>query len=330
MLPRLLLAAAASAALTVTLSTAALAAPGSLMIYTSTPNEAMTALVAEFNKAHPEVKVEFFRSGTTEVLNKLQAEFAAGAPQPDVVFIADAVAMQQLKDDNRLLAYTDAPLAGFPDGLADPDKMFFGTKLIPTGIAWNTKSGVPAPTSWKDLLGASAKDQVIMASPLYSGAAVIHVGTVAAQSGLGWDYLDKLAANGAVAGQGNGTVMDAVATGQKSYGIIVDFMALNAKAKGSPVDFVYPSDGVSVVTEPVAILRTADDVADAKTFVNWLLSDGGQAYMAKQGYIPGKPGVALPPGRPAASALKLMPVSNEVLSKGVDENKRKFSDAFGG
>lgn len=329
MLTRLLLAAATSAVLA-TVSAAAFAAPGSLMIYTSTPNEAMTALVAEFNKAHPEVKVEFFRSGTTEVLNKLQAEYAAGSPQPDVVFIADAVAMQQLKDDGRLMAYADAPIAGFPDGFADPDRTFFGTKLIPTGIAWNTKSGAPAPKSWADLLSAAAKDQVIMASPLYSGAAVIHVGTVAAQPGLGWDYLDKLAANGAVAGQGNGTVMEAVATGQKSYGIIVDFMALNAKAKGSPVDFVYPADGVSVVTEPVAILKSADDVADAKTFVNWLLSDDGQAYMAKQGYIPGKPGVALPPGRPAASALKLMPVSAEVLSKGVDENKRKFSDAFGG
>jgi iron(III) transport system substrate-binding protein len=325
MLTRLLLAAAFT-----TISAVALAAPGSLMIYTSTPNEAMTALVAEFNKAHPEVKVEFFRSGTTEVLNKLQAEYAAGSPQPDVVFIADAVAMQQLKDDGRLMAYADAPIQGFPDGFADPDKTFFGTKLIPTGIAWNTKSGAPAPKSWADLLSAAAKDQVIMASPLYSGAAVIHVGTVAAQPGLGWDYLDKLAGNGAVAGQGNGTVMEAVATGQKSYGIIVDFMALNAKAKGSPVDFVYPADGVSVVTEPVAILQTADDVAEAKTFVNWLLSDDGQAYMAKQGYIPGKPGVALPPGRPAASALKLMPVSAETLAKGVDENKRKFSDAFGG
>jgi iron(III) transport system substrate-binding protein len=325
MLTRLLLAAAFTS-----ISAAALAAPGSLMIYTSTPNEAMTALVAEFNKAHPEVKVEFFRSGTTEVLNKLQAEFAAGSPQPDVMFIADAVAMQQLKDDGRLMAYADAPIQGFPDGFADPDKTFFGTKLIPTGIAWNTESGAPAPKSWADLLSAAAKDQVIMASPLYSGAAVIHVGTVAAQPGLGWDYLDKLAGNGAVAGQGNGTVMEAVATGQKSYGIIVDFMALNAKAKGSPVDFVYPADGVSVVTEPVAILKTADDVADAKTFVNWLLSDDGQASMAKQGYIPGKPGVALPPGRPAASALKLMPVSAEVLAKGVDENKRKFSDAFGG
>jgi len=325
MLTRLLLAAALTTA-----SAAAFAAPGSLMIYTSTPNEAMTALVAEFNKAHPEVKVEFFRSGTTEVLNKLQAEFAAGSPQPDVVFIADAVAMQQLKDDGRLMAYADAPIQGFPDGFADPDKTFFGTKLIPTGIAWNTKSGAPAPKSWADLLSAAAKDQVIMASPLYSGAAVIHVGTVAAQPGMGWDYLDKLAGNGAVAGQGNGTVMEAVATGQKSYGIIVDFMALNAKAKGSPVDFVYPADGVSVVTEPVAILKTADDVAEAKTFVDWLLSDDGQAYMAKQGYIPGKPGVALPPGRPAASALKLMPVSAETLAKGVDENKRKFSDAFGG
>ena len=46
-----------------------------------------------------------FRSGTTEVMNKLQAEFAAGHPQADVVLIADAVATTQLKNDGRLLAY---------------------------------------------------------------------------------------------------------------------------------------------------------------------------------------------------------------------------------
>ena len=171
------------------------------------------------------------------------------------MFIADAVAMQQLKDDGRLMAYADAPIQGFPDGFADPDKTFFGTKLIPTGIAWNTKSGAPAPKSWADLLSAAAKDQVIMASPLYSGAAVIHVGTVAAQPGMGWDYLDKLAANGAVAGQGNGTVMEAVATGQKSLRHHRRLHGAERQGQGLAGRLRLSADGVSVVTEPVAILK---------------------------------------------------------------------------
>ena len=309
---------------------AAHAASGTLTVYTSTPDKAMNDLIAAFNKAEPDVKVDFFRSGTTEVVNKLQAEFTAGAPQPDVLFIADATVMEQMKADGRLMAYADAPVAGLPQGFYDADKTYFGTKIIPTGIIYNTKSGKPKPASWMDLLSADAKDQVIMPSPLYSGAAVIHVGTITAQSGMGWDYYDKLAANGAVASKGNGGVLEAVASGQKAYGMIVDFMAFNGAAKGSPVAFVYPKEGVSMVSEPVAILKTAKNVEAAKSFVNWLLSDAGQQYMTVQGYIPGKTGIPGPEGRPGSADLKIMPVSSKELAGESNEIKKHFSDLFGG
>jgi iron(III) transport system substrate-binding protein len=290
----------------------------------------MNDLIAAFNKAEPGVKVDFFRSGTTEVVNKLLAEFTAGAPQPDVLFIADATVMEQMKADGRLMPYADAPVQGLPESFYDSDKTYFGTKIIPTGIVYNTKSGKPRPVSWADLISPNAKDQVIMPSPLYSGAAVIHVGTITAQPEFGWTYYEKLADNGAVATKGNGGVLEAVASGQKAYGMIVDFMAFNGKAKGSPVDFVYPTEGVSMVTEPVAILKTAKNVEAAKSFVDWLLSDAGQQYMTVQGYIPGKAGVAGPEGRPAAADLKLMPASAKEVAGESDEIKKHFADLFGG
>jgi iron(III) transport system substrate-binding protein len=309
---------------------AAQAASGTLTVYTSTPDQAMNDLIAAFNKVEPQVKVDFFRSGTTEVVNKLQAEFTAGAPQPDVLFIADATVMEQMKTDGRLMSYAEAPVDGLPKDFYDADKTYFGTKIIPTGIIYNTKSGKPRPVSWNDLISPAAKDQVIMPSPLYSGAAVIHVGTIAEQADLGWNYYEKLADNGAVATKGNGGVLEAVASGQKAYGMIVDFMAFNGKAKGSPVDFVYPTEGVSMVTEPVAILKTAKNTEAAKAFVNWLLSDAGQQYMTVQGYIPGKAGVAGPEGRPTAEALKVMPSSAKDVAGESTEIKKHFSDLFGG
>ena len=72
-------------------------------------------------------------------MNRLQAEFAAGRPQADVVLVADAVATTQLKNDGRLLTYANAPAGKVPPALIDPDKTFFGTKLITTGIVYNTK-----------------------------------------------------------------------------------------------------------------------------------------------------------------------------------------------
>src|SRR5262245_65042456 len=120
------------------------------MVYTSQPSGQMAKVVEAFNKAHPQVQVLFYRSGTTEVMNRLQAEFAAGRPQADVVLVADAVATTQLKNDGRLLSYANAPAERVPAALIDPDKTFFGTKLITTGIVYNTKLVSAAPASWND------------------------------------------------------------------------------------------------------------------------------------------------------------------------------------
>ncbi|ABC23994.1 extracellular solute-binding protein, family 1 [Rhodospirillum rubrum ATCC 11170] len=302
-----------------------------LMLYTSQPQDMLNAMISVFNRSHPEITVHFFRSGTTEVMNKLEAEYAAGAPQPDLLLVANALDLSQMKAKDRLLAYPEAPTAGYDPAIHDPDHRYFATKRITTGIAYNTKLVQDPPKSWKDLLDRRFKGQVIMPSPLYSGAAALHVGTMTASPAFGWAYYEALAENGALAGRGNGSVMEAVASGQSAVGIIVDFMALNAKAKGSPVDFVFPSDGVSVITEPVAILKTARNPAGAKVFIDWLLSAEGQAFAAEQGYLPALPGVAAPKTFPAGFVDPLLiSVDPEILIKDDEQTKRTFSDLFGG
>lgn len=306
------------------------AAEDTITVYTSQPQDQMTQVIEAFNADHPEIKVELFRSGTTEVMAKLQAEYAAGTSPADVILIADTVAMTQLKNDDRLLAFTDAPVEGIDPAFIDADKTFFGTKVITTGIVYNTDLVKTPPKSWNDLLETDAAKSLIMPSPLYSGAAVIHVGTMTQQPDFGWTYYEKLAEAGAIAGQGNGTVIEAVARGEKAYGIIIEYMALNAKKKGSPVDFVFPAEGVSSITQPVAVLKGSDAVEAAKTFVAWQLSKAAQAQATAQGYFPILPGVAQPEGYPALSTLKILPADSAAMLKADTENKEKFADLFGG
>lgn len=305
-------------------------ASGTITVYTSQPTEQMEAVVAAFNEDHPDITVEVFRSGTTEVMNRLQAEYAAGSSPADVVLIADAVAITQLKNDDRLLAYDDAPVDNVPAELIDADMQYFGTKLITTGIVYNTDLVEAAPTSWNDLRAPEAAGQTIMPSPLYSGAAVIHVGTVAQQDGLGWDYYEELAENGAIAGQGNGTVIEAVARGEKAYGIIIEYMAFNAKNAGSPVDFVFPEEGVSAITQPVAILKDSDNVEAAKVFVDWQLSEAAQAQSVEQGYFPIYRGLAAPDGYPDPQSLTILPTDHDQILENDEDNKMRFADLYGG
>ena len=309
-------------------SASAQAASGKLLLYTSQPNTDAQQTIDAFKARHPDVEISFVRDGTPRVLAKLRAEIEAGKPQADVLLIADSVTMEGLKKEGRLMAHNGADVSAYPAGTHDPQKHWFATKLITTGIVYNTKAPF-RPTSWTDLTRPEAKGQVVMPSPLNSGAALIHAATLTANLPGGWAYYENLKKNNAIAGGGNGDVLKSVAGGEKLYGMIVDFMPIREKAKGAPVEFVFPKEGVSAVTEPVAILNTTQNPDSAKAFIDFLLSKEGQELAMKQGYIPAHPGVALPPGYPPRGEIKVMPFDAAKALADETRNKKTFADIFG-
>jgi iron(III) transport system substrate-binding protein len=307
---------------------AAQGAKGKLVLYTSQPERDATQTVAGFKQANPGVEVEVFRSGTTELMGKLAAEFAAGQPKADVLLIADAASMESLKAGGHLLAYPGANVNGLTPGSFDADKTYFGSKLVTTGIAYNT-SAKERPKSWKDLEKAEYKGKIAMPSPLYSGAAAIMLGTMTMRSDLGWSFFEKLKAEDTIAVRGNGAVLTAVANGEKPYGVLVDFMAFNAKAKGSPVDFVFPAEGSPAVTEPVAILKTTQNPDAARAFVDFILSDAGQKLASSMGYIPARASVGMPSWLPPGTKIDVMPTNIPAVVQSNSANLKRFSDIFG-
>jgi iron(III) transport system substrate-binding protein len=301
---------------------------GKLVLYTSQPNTDAQQTVDAFKAKHPKVDISFVRDGTPRILAKLRAEFEAGQPQADLLLIADSVTMEGLKKEGRLLAHEGADVSAYPAGTHDPQKHWFATKLITTGIAYNTKAAFK-PASWADLLNPAAKGQVTMPSPLTSGAALIHAATLTGNLDGGWRYYEGLKENGAVAGGGNGDILKSVAGGEKLYGVIVDFMPIREKAKGAPVEFVFPKEGVSAVSEPVAILKNTRNPDAAKAFVDFVLSKEGQDLALRQGYIAAHPAVAMPAGYPARESIKVMPFDAARALADEAKNKATFADIFG-
>jgi len=316
-----------AAVIVAALAGTAAAADDTLVLYTSQPNTDAQATADAFMAANPGVKVDWVRDGTPKIIAKLRAEIEAGSPQPDVLLISDMVTMESLKRDNLLAAYPGAPVAGYDPAIMDKDFTYFSTKLITTGIVYNTKAAMK-PQSWLDLTKPAAKDEVTMPSPLASGAAMIHTMTLAGNLPGGWDFYTALAKNGAVAAGANGDVETAVAGGDKLYGMIVDYLPIREAAKGAPVAFVFPKEGVSAVTEPVAILKSARHPDLAKKFVDFVLSQQGQQLWSRLGYIPADPKVALPPGYPDRSAIKVLPYDPAAAVTDDAQNKQKFADIF--
>lgn len=318
---------ALAAVIVTALSTPAFAA-STLTLYTSQPNEDAQMTVTAFEKAHPDIEVKWIRDGTTKLTARLQAELAAGGAAPDVLLIADSVTMESLKKQDLLAAYKSPEASRYDAQLYDPQGYYYGTKLITTGIAYNTRAPVK-PGAWQDLLKPELKNMTTLPSPLYSGAAQIHMATLMNDPQLGFTWYEKLKANGAMPQSGNGAVMNAITSGSKGYGVLVDYMAIREKAKGAPIEFVFPKEGVSIVTEPVAMLKKAKNPDGAKAFIDFVLSDAGQRLVLKQGYLPADGSLPAPEGFPARESIKLMPYDPAKALADTDANKKRFANLFG-
>lgn len=168
-----------------------------------------------------------------------------------------------------------------------------------------------------------------MPSPTYSGAAAYNLGVITRNESLGWNWYETLNDNGAVLVQGNGAVARNVASGEQTYGMVVDFLAIRNRNEGSPVDVIYPTEGVPVITEPVGIVKGSPNEAAAQAFVDFLLSQEGQEVAVEIGYMPLREDVMPPEGFPALSEMIILSAPPAELAETREADKARFSELFG-
>lgn len=298
--------AALALALLLSISTCVLA-DSKVLLYTSVPLELATSFADQFMKTNKGVKVEVFRAGSTDVVNKIWAESEAGGVRADVIWLADAAAYYTFKDKGLLYAYKSPEAALVPAGIKDPDGYFTGARMINMVIGVNTsivKSG-SEPKTWDDLLKFGLR--AAMADPLYSGSNF----TVAAafvQKDKGWGWYEKARKSGIQVLRGNSDVSRGLAAGEFAVCMVLDYMIYELQKSGAPVGFVWPTDGAVSIPSPVAITAGSRNIEGAKAFVDFTLSKKGQELLVKDGVIPVRPDVAPPKGMPTADKINMMPV----------------------
>jgi iron(III) transport system substrate-binding protein len=301
---------------------------GALVLYTSQLEPDAAATVDAFRQRHPAVTVEWIRGGTNQILPRLRAEIAAGGARADLLLLADSLTFEGLKAEGLLRESPDVDIGATPPERHDPARAYFGTKLLTTGIVMNTRAPF-TPRAWADLLRPEARNMTVMPSPAVSGAAAIHVQTLAQDPKLGWDYLTKLAGAGIQPRGGNGQVMQSVAGGERAFGIVVDYLPIREAAKGAPLRFIFPEDGVSAVTEPAAILKSSRNPRAAAAFISFLLSREGQELASSQGFLPADPGVAPPAGFPDPRTIRVLPLDAARAAVESEQTLRRFNQLVG-
>ncbi|HRH88152.1 MAG TPA: extracellular solute-binding protein [Rubrivivax sp.] len=272
-------------ALALSLSAALAAAhAGTVTVITSFPKELTAAYKAAFEKAHPDIKLEILNKSTVSGIAFVR-ETAAGQ-RPDVFWASAPDAFEVLKRDKLLLAAPDVDNKAIPAKVGhypinDPQGFYKGQALAGYGIMYNTRylkaNKLAAPKEWADLLQPQWFGHVAMTAPSRSGTMHLTVETILQGEGWdkGWSQILQMAGNSAQVTERSFGVPDGINNGQFGAGPVIDFFGLAGKNSGFPVEFVYPAM-TSIVPANIAVVAGGKNTAEAKTFVQFALSQQGQ------------------------------------------------------
>lgn len=192
---------------------------------------------------------------------------------------------------------------GDQDKIADtplysPDGYWFGAALSGFGIVFNrdvlAELDVPDPVIWEDLANPRLYRHVVLVNPLQSGSVTTAFEAILQRLGWtrGWQIMRRAAANAREFAASAPIAPLEVSSGDAAEGVCIDFygryqaqamregdIASGARSAEEPdrVGYVDPPQQTVIDPDPIAMLRGAPQPELAKRFIEFVLSEHGQA-----------------------------------------------------
>jgi iron(III) transport system substrate-binding protein len=236
------------------------------------------ALAAGFEAKYPFIKVDIFRAGGEQIVNRAMAEHLSGKTTYDVV---NAFALKVLQNKGILQPYAAPEAANYPVGFKDTQNFWVSLYSGYNVIGYNTKlvAKGEAPRNWEDLLNPRWKGKLGMDDEEYFWHAGMlkHWGEE-----KGKKYMEALNRQGLNFRNGHALLADLMSVGEFPVAVVVypDHIE-QMKAKGQPVEWVKTSEPILVNLAPVGIAAKAPQPNAAKLFLNYSVSKEGQEILQK-------------------------------------------------
>jgi len=173
-----------------------------LIVYSPHGKELLQYFEKGFEKAHPDIDVQWVDMGSQEVLERVRAE--KPNPQADVWFGAPAEAFDRATKEGLLQPYKPTWAAAVDAEGREAGDNWYGTYLTPEVIGYNREAvkEADAPKDWDDLVDPKWKGKVLIRDPIASGTMRAIFGAIMARSiaqtgrpDAGYEWLRKLDAN---------------------------------------------------------------------------------------------------------------------------------------
>jgi iron(III) transport system substrate-binding protein len=256
---------------------------GEITVYTALEEDDVRVYLDAFSKAKPDIKVNLLRLSTGDLVARILAEKAN--PRHDVIW---GTALTQVNDPRILEMaepYRPAGIDSVKSAFKDPSNRWFATTGYFAGFCVNTevlkKRNLPMPTSWQDLLNPVYKGQIVMPNAASSGTGYLQIVSLLQMKGeeKGWQYLKDLDQNMAQYIKSGSRPCKMAATGEYAIGLSFAFSGVKQIMEGYPIKLVIPSEGAGYEIEVSMLMKSAKNKADARQFLDWLLTlDAAKLY----------------------------------------------------
>ena len=249
-----------------------------LVYYTANFTEVEQETIKAFNKRFPFIKIELVRAPGGQLITRVKTEAAAGKLAADVVDHSDRALMSELTD--LFQDYSPPNAADYiPDVLISP-KLWPRVTLV-WSIAYNSALLKNPPKSWMDLTKPEYGNKQIGQVFVLSGGTTWTRAMFERQV-LGEDYWKKQAATNPVLFPSGAPASDALVRGDILISPLLYNIVYPKKRDGAPLGIFFPPEGTPVNPYASGIPKTAAHPNAAKLFLNWCLSEEGQAFMIKE------------------------------------------------
>jgi iron(III) transport system substrate-binding protein len=298
---------------------------GELVYYASMNLAEANAIIGEFEKRYPFIKVKLNRTGSEKLLAKVMTEYRTKKLPADVIQTVE-FSMHLFNRAGVLSQYIPQANLQYPNEFKEAG--FWTTVYYnPYVVAYNSKL-VPrqmAPKSYEDLLDPKWKGKMMMDGTKADWFAGI-LQIMGQERGL--KYMRDLAKQQPSPREGHELLAQLVAAGEGLMDINIPIASVERmKERGAPIDWANVGTAPAIMVG-IGISSQAAHPNAAKLYIDFALSREGQRLIR----TPGRLGARMDLAREQADlvkAVKIVPV-NPALAEKLGEYAKQLRSIFGG
>ncbi len=282
---------------------------GELVWWSDWTIEQTEAFIDAFNEVHPGIQVEYTRSDDAEMFDRFMTESEAGTIDADIAIIGWDGFSRIWESLGYLHAFDSPNKGNIPSDLRAASGAWYTYGTLLEGICYNTERieelGLDPLETWGDLADPQYRDEIVMQDILKvgSGAHDMMIETRVMWDENTWEeFWAGYGANNVVFQPDYTAAQQQLVQG--NFAVLglcyLDFVQPSID-QGAPVVWVAP-EFVITVGFTVNIPATSDNKENAEAFVNYIISEEGQAAVANiVGQVPAWPDAPYPQAALAAA-----------------------------